>query len=75
MQDIILSILSLILSSALITSILGESKPERSTCVFSAVTLTAMAIVFYTMGFVFSTFAALLGAALWLKLFNQKRGK
>jgi len=72
-QDIALSIIGFSFSFALIPSIMSKHKPAMWSCLLTASGLTAMVIVFGTMGLWLTVIANSLSAlAWWILLFQRK---
>lgn len=72
-QDIILTIGSLVLLVALIPTVLGKGKPEISTSVMTGAVLTLFSGVYMSLGLWFSACITFVTAMCWFTLAVQKR--
>ena len=72
-QDLVLMVGCFGLGFALFPSIFSKAKPARSTCLMSAVILTAFAVAFATLGLWLSTAAQAFCTTVWYVLLFQRR--
>ena len=72
-QDVVIMVGCFGLAVALLPSIFSKAKPARSTCLLSAVILTAFTVSFGTLGLWLSTAAEAVAALCWYILLIQKR--
>lgn len=70
-QDLVLAILQGLTIVALVPTLLGKDKPEKTTSLFTSFILLAMAFIFLTMGLVYASVSAALAGVLWIVLFAQ----
>lgn len=72
-QDVVIMVSCFGFAVALIPSIAGKSKPARSSCLLTAVLLTAIAVCFATLGLWLSFWAEVTSIGAWLILLFQRR--
>ncbi len=72
-QDVVIMVSCFGFALALIPSIMGKQKPARSSCVLTAVLLTAIAVSFATLGLWLSVVAEITSIVTWLILLFQRR--
>ena len=74
-QDIVLGVGQLLFLVALIPSLRSEDKPALGTSVMTGALLTVFAVVYLTLGLLFSTISSLIIALGWWTLAFQKLRK
>ena len=75
-QDILMAIGGVGFSLALIPSVIGEHKPEKSTCAITGGILTSYVVAMATLGLFFSSIAIGITATMWwVLLYQQVRGR
>ena len=74
-QDVVIMIACFGFAIALIPSIKGKRKPERSSCLITTILLTAIAISFATLGLWLSVAAEITAIIAWGILLFQKRSQ
>lgn len=72
-QDVVIMVSCFGFAVALVPSILGRQKPERSSCVLTILLLAAIAVCFGTLGLWLSMGAELVSIAAWAILLVQRR--
>jgi len=73
-QDIVIMVACFGFAIALIPSIKGKQKPERSSCLLTILLLLAIAVSFATLKLWLSMFAEITAIIAWSILLFQKRG-
>jgi hypothetical protein len=74
-QDIVLTTGIIVMNIALIPSILGDEKPQLSTSLTTASILGIFAIVYLTLGLLFTTIVSVISCLLWATLAYQSYAK
>lgn len=74
-QDIVLFILQMLTSVALVPTLLGKDKPEKTTSLFTSFVLLAMAFIYLTMQLSYASASAAVAGILWMVLFFQQARK
>jgi len=74
-QDIVIMVACFGFAVALIPSIRGDNKPAKSSCLLTAMLLSAIAVCFATMRYWLSFTAETTSIAAWLILYHQQRRK
>lgn len=72
-QDLVLALLQVLTIVALVPSVMGNNKPEKSTSLFTAFVLGTMVIVYLTMGLTLVASTATVSALIWSVLYFQKK--
>ena len=72
-QDVVIMVACFGFAIALIPSIVGRQKPERSSCLLTAVLLTAIAVAFATLELWLSFAAEVTAIIAWGILLFQRR--
>lgn len=73
MVQLVFLIGGFVLAAALLPTVFGREKPERSTCALTGTILTAYTLAFVQMGQWLSALGVGLTALLWMVLLVQKR--
>ena len=74
-QDIVIMVACFGFAVALIPSIVGKQKPERSSCLITIVLLTAITVSFATLNLWLSFWAEITAIIAWGILLFQNRGE
>ena len=72
-QDVVLFAGNLVLSAALLPSLVGRDKPALSTAALTALVVLTFAVTFVSLELWLSAAAASLNAVLWLAIAFQQR--
>lgn len=74
-QDMVLMIGGFAFYVALLPSVIGQNKPEKSTCLMTGSILSVFVVVYITLGLVWAATSTSLTAFLWFILFVQTFGR
>jgi len=72
-QDILMMIGGFGFAIALIPSVTGKSKPEKSSCAITGMILTSYVVAMATLGLILSAIATWITAVMWWILLFQRR--